>query len=123
MFVQRMYSLGARKIVVASLGPLGCVPFQLTFRLSKNGECSQKVDAEVIEFNAGVLGLVKELNANLPGLTVVYADAYKAVSEVISNPRAYGEYIRMTITLEFQSTFNHLIYMHKALLLQIFTRK
>lgn len=88
--LKRMYSMGARKIVVASLGPLGCVPFQLTFRLSKDGECSQKVDAEVVEFNAGVLSLVKELNANLPGLTIVYADAYKAVSEMISNPRAYG---------------------------------
>jgi len=117
-----MYSMGARKIVVASLGPLGCVPFQLTFRLSKGGACSQKVDAEVVEFNAALLGLVKELNANLPGLTIVYADAYKAVSEIISNPRAYGEYKTcMIINLELQTTFNHLIYMHKTLSLQILT--
>lgn len=73
-----------------ALGPLGCIPFQLSFRLSKNGECSEKVNAEVREFNAGVFGLVKELNANLPGAKFIYLDSYKIVSEMIANPRAYG---------------------------------
>ncbi|XP_024368984.1 GDSL esterase/lipase At4g16230 isoform X1 [Physcomitrium patens] len=86
----KLYNLGARKVVVPALGPLGCIPFQLSFRLSKNGECSEKVNAEVREFNAGVFGLVKELNANLPGAKFIYLDSYKIVSEMIANPRAYG---------------------------------
>ncbi|KAG0612503.1 hypothetical protein M758_6G033200 [Ceratodon purpureus] len=86
----RLYNLGARKIVVASLGPIGCIPFQLTFRFSRDGQCSEKVNAQAREFNAGLLGLVNELNANLPGAKIVYADAYKGVSEMIANPSAFG---------------------------------
>lgn len=86
----RLYSMGARKIVVAALGPLGCIPFQLTFRFSRNGECSEKVDAEARMFNAGLLDLVKQLNAELPGAMFVYADAYKSVAEMIATPSQFG---------------------------------
>lgn len=82
--------MGARKIVVAALGPLGCIPFQLTFRFSRNGECSEKVDAEARMFNAGLLDLVKQLNAELPGAMFVYADAYKSVAEMIATPSQFG---------------------------------
>jgi len=89
--------MGARKFIVASLGPLGCIPFQLTFRLSRHGECSQKVDADVKEFNAALLGLVNELNACLPGAIFIYADAYKAVSEMINNPSAHGKHANLAL--------------------------
>lgn len=90
--VQKLYNMGARKVVVASLGPLGCIPFQLTLRFSRNGECSEKVNAQAREFNAGLFGLIKELNANLHGAQFIYADAYKGVAEMIANPSAYGKY-------------------------------
>lgn len=83
--------MGARKVVVASVGPLGCIPFQLTFRLSKNGERSAKVNAQAKEFNAGVFAMVKQLNAELAAAKFIYADAYKGVLEIIQNPAAYGE--------------------------------
>lgn len=83
--------MGARKVVVASLGPLGCIPFQLTFRLSRHGECSDKVNAEVRDFNAGLFAMVEQLNAELPGAKFIYADAYKGVLEMIQNPSAYGK--------------------------------
>ncbi|XP_024394951.1 GDSL esterase/lipase At4g16230 isoform X2 [Physcomitrium patens] len=88
--LMRLYNMGARKVVVASLGPLGCIPFQLTFRLSRHGECSDKVNAEVRDFNAGLFAMVEQLNAELPGAKFIYADAYKGVLEMIQNPSAYG---------------------------------
>jgi len=88
--------MGARKVVVASMGPIGCIPFQLTLRLSRNGECSEKVNADARLFNAGILAMVKQLNAELPGAHFLYADAYKGVMDMISNPSQYGK----TSTLE-----------------------
>lgn len=82
--------MGVRKVVVASLGPIGCIPFQLTVRFSKNGECNEKVNADVTLFNAGVLAMVKQLNAELPGAHFLYADAYKGAIDMISNPSQYG---------------------------------
>ncbi|KAG0586229.1 hypothetical protein KC19_2G074000 [Ceratodon purpureus] len=81
-----LYNMGARKMVVAAVGPLGCIPFQLAFRFSKNGECSEKANADVREANAGILAMVKQLNAELPGSQFVFADAYKGVSDLIANP-------------------------------------
>jgi len=86
----RLYNMGARKVVVASMGPIGCIPFQLTLRLSENGECSEKVNADARLFNARILAMVKQLNAELPGAHFLYADAYKGVMDMISNPSQYG---------------------------------
>jgi hypothetical protein len=89
--LQRLYNMGARKMAVAAVGPLGCIPFQLAFRFSRNGECSEKVNAEVRELNVGLLAMVKQLNAELPGSQFVYADAYKGVAELVANPSLAGK--------------------------------
>lgn len=83
--------MGARKMVVAAVGPLGCIPFQLAFRFSRNGECSEKVNAEVRELNVGLLAMLNQLNAELPGSRFVYADAYKGVAELVANPSLAGK--------------------------------
>lgn len=90
LYVQKLYEMGMRKMVVANMGPIGCIPFQLTFRLRTGGSCSDKVNAEAREFNGGLLDLVKDLNAHLPGATFVYADAYTIVADMIANPQRHG---------------------------------
>lgn len=75
------------------MGPIGCIPYQLTFRLRQNGQCDPKVNAEAQQFNAGVVSIVKELNVKLPGAKFIVVDAYKGVSEMIANPAAYGMYL------------------------------
>ena len=88
--LQKLYNMGARKVAVAGVGPLGCIPFQLVFRLSRNGECSEKVNAQVRELNVGLLAMVKQLNAELPGAQFVYVDSYKGVAELVANPSQAG---------------------------------
>ena len=97
---------------MASLGPIGCIPFQLTFRLSRAGQCSAKVNAQALEFNSALLGLVNELNANLPGAKFVYADAYKSVSEMIANPSAFGEFAKVQ-RISYQMIFKTLFLVHR----------
>jgi len=88
--------MGARKVLVASIGPMGCIPLQLALRSSKNGKCDEKVNGDVRLFNVGVLAMVKQLNAKLPGAHFLYMDAYKGGMDIISNPSQYGK----TSTLE-----------------------
>jgi len=86
----RLYNMGARKVLVASIGPMGCIPLQLALRSSKNGKCDEKVNGDVRLFNVGVLAMVKQLNAKLPGAHFLYMDAYKGGMDIISNPSQYG---------------------------------
>jgi len=105
--------MGARKVVVASIGPIGCIPFQLTIRFSKNGVCNEKANADVQLFNVGVLAIVKQLNAELPGAHFIYADAYKGFTDMIFNPSQYGK----TSTIEiFQLVSSSSFYYNKFLL-------
>jgi len=83
--------MGARKVVVVSMGPLGCIPYQLTVRLILNGECSEKANNDARLFNVGVLAMVKQLNAELPGANFIYADAYKIAIDIVSNPSQFGK--------------------------------
>lgn len=89
--VQTLYNLGARKIALAALGPIGCIPYQLTYRLRPNGLCDPKVNAEAQQFNNGVLSMVNSLNANLPGAKFIILDAYKGVIDMIANPAVHGK--------------------------------
>ncbi len=87
---QSLYSMGARKIVVAAVGPAGCTPYRLTTIMAVNGECDPKVNQQIQAFNTGLEALLDGLNANLPGVQFIYLNAYDAVYEIIQNPNAYG---------------------------------
>jgi phospholipase/lecithinase/hemolysin len=89
---QRLYSLGARKFVIASVGPLGCIPYRLTFTFAENGECDQNMNLQIQSFNAGLEGLVNQLNSQLSGSLFVYANAYDKFFEMIQNPTEFGGY-------------------------------
>ncbi|XP_024390240.1 GDSL esterase/lipase At4g16230 isoform X1 [Physcomitrium patens] len=88
--LSQIYSMGGRKVAIASLGPIGCCPFQLTLALRRNGICDEKANEDAIYFNKGILRIVDELNANLPGSDYIYLDVYRAVGEIIASPRDYG---------------------------------
>lgn len=86
---QRLYQLDARKIVLHDLGPLGCIPSQRV--KSKKGQCLKQVNAWVLEFNSKVKKLITSLNKRLPNATLMLADTYHVVLDLISNPTAYGK--------------------------------
>lgn len=85
---QRLYGLGARKMVFHGLGPLGCIPSQRV--KSKNGECLHQVNQYVKQFNSRVAKLLVSLNAKLPGAQLSLADSYQIVMDLVVNPKAYG---------------------------------
>ncbi|KAK4765905.1 hypothetical protein SAY87_007547 [Trapa incisa] len=86
--LKRLYKLGARKMIVHGLGPLGCIPSQRM--KSTTGGCLKKVNQWVLEFNAQVQNLTTSLGRQLPKSQVVFADTYNAVLDLITKPSTYG---------------------------------
>ncbi|KAL9427806.1 hypothetical protein AB3S75_029901 [Citrus x aurantiifolia] len=84
----RLYQLGARKLVMHGLGPLGCIPSQRV--KSKKGQCLKRVNEWIQVFNSKAQELVETLNGRLPSAQFLFADTYSDVYDLIDHPTAYG---------------------------------
>ncbi|OMO58489.1 Lipase, GDSL [Corchorus olitorius] len=86
----RLYSLGARKIIVANVGPIGCIPYMRDLNPTAGDSCVSRPNQMAQQFNNELRSLVKELSTNLQGSVFVYADVYRIVDDIIQNYRSYG---------------------------------
>ncbi|XP_055823572.1 GDSL esterase/lipase At2g04570-like isoform X2 [Solanum dulcamara] len=91
-FVHQIYRMGARKISLAGVPPMGCLPLERTTNyVSGNGDgCNEKYNNVAQHFNDMLGGLVQRLNNELPGIRVVFADAYNLLLQMITQPSSYG---------------------------------
>ena len=92
--MQRLYSLDARKFVVANVGPLGCIPYQKTINRVGEDECVKLPNQLAAQYNGRLRELLIELNGNLPGARFCLANVYDLVMELITNYPNYGEHAR-----------------------------
>uniref|UniRef100_A0A803N2B7 Uncharacterized protein n=1 Tax=Chenopodium quinoa TaxID=63459 RepID=A0A803N2B7_CHEQI len=86
----RLYNMGARKIVVANVSPIGCIPFERDANPSAGDDCVEFPNQLARSYNLRLKSLITELSNNLDGTKFVYADAYNIVSEVLDNYQSYG---------------------------------
>lgn len=84
-----LYNMGARKISISALGPLGCIPSQLSMK-SKDGTCVALLQEVASNFNAALKVMTEQLNSELSGVTFVYANSFDMVFGYIQNPSTYG---------------------------------
>ena len=79
--------------MISGVGPLGCIPNQLATK-SKDGECVGYINELIKGFNAEVIQLVGELNADpqLKGATFLYGKVYEKFEDILQNPSNYGKY-------------------------------
>ncbi|GLU08522.1 hypothetical protein SLE2022_254290 [Rubroshorea leprosula] len=86
----RLYSLGARKMVVTNVGPIGCIPYErdLNPDAGENCVCSANQLAQL--FNSKLKILVNELRTSLEGSVLVYADVYHIVDDILQSYILYG---------------------------------
>ncbi|XP_020252782.1 GDSL esterase/lipase At2g40250-like [Asparagus officinalis] len=102
-FVQRLYTLGARKFTISGLPPLGCVPIQMTINtvtaLMKTGSftrllgprvCIDQQNADSVSYNSRLQALINRMESSLEGTRFAYVDIYNPVMHMIKNPGAYG---------------------------------
>ncbi|XP_043690305.1 GDSL esterase/lipase At4g26790 [Telopea speciosissima] len=89
-FVRELYRLGARKISLSGLVPMGCLPLERTTNVMAGNECIEKYNDVAKEFNMKLQWLVLRLIMELPEIKLVFSNPYDLVLEIIQNPSFFG---------------------------------
>ncbi|XP_021278192.1 GDSL esterase/lipase At2g30220-like [Herrania umbratica] len=91
-YVQALYDQGCRRIAIAGLPPMGCLPVLITARLKPplDRTCLEDENADARSYNQKLVNLLPQLQASLPGSRIVYADVYTTVIDMVNNPQKYG---------------------------------
>lgn len=89
-FVKSLYNLGARKISLGGLPPMGCMPLERTTNLMGQHECVERYNNVAFQFNGKLSGLVLKLNKELPGIKLVFSNPYYSFMQIIRRPSLYG---------------------------------
>lgn len=85
--------MGARRIAVLGLPPIGCVPSQRTIGGGIQRKCSEKANEAAKLFNNKIAAKIDSLNKQLPDLKLVYFDIYYPLLNLILHPANYGIYL------------------------------
>ncbi|GAB2284713.1 hypothetical protein Dimus_019166 [Dionaea muscipula] len=89
-FVTELYQLGARKLSLGGLPPMGCLPLERTTNLLLGGGCNEGYNNVANNFNGKLNDLVQELNKELKGARVVFSNPYNILLEIIKKPSSFG---------------------------------
>ncbi|KAJ8754996.1 hypothetical protein K2173_015508 [Erythroxylum novogranatense] len=89
-FITELYHLGALKIAVTGLPPMGCLPLERTINILDGGNCIEEYNNVAKEFNGMLNGIIVELNEKLPGTNLVLLSLYDLVLEIIHKPNSFG---------------------------------
>ncbi|KAE8816837.1 GDSL esterase/lipase [Hordeum vulgare] len=89
--LKRLNELGARKFVVADVGPLGCIPYVRALEFIPAGECSAAVNKLCEGYNRRLKRMIGRLNQETgPESAFVYTNTHGIVTEIIRQHRQYG---------------------------------
>ncbi|KAL9225592.1 hypothetical protein vseg_001497 [Gypsophila vaccaria] len=89
-FVEKLYGLGARKIGVTSLPPLGCLPAAISIFGEDNNECVEHINKDAVVFNDRLNSTAHKLQHHLSNLTIVVFDIYQPLYDIVTNPADNG---------------------------------
>lgn len=89
--LQRLYNLGARRIVVVNVGPIGCIPYQRDSNPSLGNNCANSPNLMAQLFNSQLRGLLTELGSRFQDGNFLYADAFHIVQDIVQNHASYGK--------------------------------
>lgn len=91
-FVQDLYALEARNIFVFGSPPVGCIPFQRTFKGGGSRNCSVKLNELAKLFNTKLSNALTTLknSFNDSSANLAYVDYYNTLYNLIQNPTQNG---------------------------------
>ncbi|GMY27074.1 GDSL esterase/lipase 7-like [Fagus crenata] len=84
-----LYNLGARKMLVFDLGPIGCFPL-VHNKIEGKVSCLKELNTMITVFNGKLYYMLMDLTSLLDGTTLVVAQTYKLIYDMILNPFTYG---------------------------------
>ncbi|XP_073013835.1 GDSL esterase/lipase At1g33811 [Typha latifolia] len=92
-----MYDLGARKIAIAGIGQIGCIPYELARNSNRNNNkktkgtvCNEKINKAISMFNTGLVQMVNRFNSELPDAKFIYINTYESSKDIVGNAASYG---------------------------------
>ncbi|GJT93488.1 GDSL esterase/lipase EXL3-like protein [Tanacetum coccineum] len=89
-FIKELHGFGARRIVILSLPPVGCMPTSRTLGGGKNRACARLHNQAAKIFNKKLSAALDSLRSKSPPVNAVLADIYSPLLDVIENPQSYG---------------------------------
>ncbi|XP_028777121.1 GDSL esterase/lipase At5g03810 [Neltuma alba] len=89
-FIQNLYELGARRIGVTTLPPIGCLPAAITLFGSGSNQCVARLNRDAISFNDKLKSTSQSLKSRLPRLKLVVFDIYQPLLDLITSPSDNG---------------------------------
>ncbi|KAJ9555742.1 hypothetical protein OSB04_010356 [Centaurea solstitialis] len=89
-FVQKLYSLGARRIGVTSLPPAGCLPAAITLFGFGSNKCMPELNNDAMLFNKKLNASSQYLVDRYPDLKLVVFDIYQPLLDMITTPTNNG---------------------------------
>ncbi|XP_051148180.1 GDSL esterase/lipase APG-like [Andrographis paniculata] len=89
-FIKSLHGLGARRIGVTSLPPLGCVPAVRTLFGFHDRGCVSRINTDAQQFNKKLNTAVSQLQKQLPDLKIVVFDVFKPLYDIVANPAKNG---------------------------------
>ncbi|KAF7132906.1 hypothetical protein RHSIM_Rhsim09G0121300 [Rhododendron simsii] len=84
-----LYNIGARKMLVFQVGPLGCYPYVIN-KVKPSSRCAEDVNSLVSIFNEKLDVKLKELSEKLDGSAFVTARIFDLIKSMILRPSDYG---------------------------------
>jgi len=89
--LQKLYDLGARRVLVTGTGPMGCVPSEIAQR-GRNGQCSTELQRASSLFNPQLENMLLGLNKKIGRDVFIAANTGKTHLNFVNNPGRYGNY-------------------------------
>ncbi|GAV58663.1 LOW QUALITY PROTEIN: Lipase_GDSL domain-containing protein, partial [Cephalotus follicularis] len=90
-FVKNVYDNGFRTMVIAGLPPFGCLPIQITANFEiPFRTCVENQNEDAQSYNKKLENLLSQIEAQLAGSKIIYADLYNPLIDMINNPQKYG---------------------------------
>ncbi|KAL4555458.1 hypothetical protein LXL04_038077 [Taraxacum kok-saghyz] len=92
LFVKELYALGARKVSLGGLPPMGCLPLERTtsFFAGNQDTCKDEYNKVALVFNEKMSYLVKQLNVELSGSNIVFSNPYAIFQHIVRKPSFFG---------------------------------
>lgn len=91
-FITKLYNLGARKISLTGVPPMGCLPLERTTNFFGLHDCSEEYNQVALEFNGKLESLVSQLNMELSGIKMIFTrSVYDIFYDIIRRPSSYGK--------------------------------
>ncbi|WOG91284.1 hypothetical protein DCAR_0310532 [Daucus carota subsp. sativus] len=89
-FVEKLYGLGARRIGVTTLPPMGCLPAAISLFGRGSNQCVPRLNADSVMFNNKLNTTAEKLLNQYQGLKLVVFDIYTPLLELVMKPSDNG---------------------------------